>query len=119
MIYAAYIALGIAAGIAGGMFGLGGGTILIPVLVFVFGLSQHQAQGTSLAIMVPPIALLAAWRYWKAGQVRWDVTLLICLGFLFGGLIGANYAQGVSEPVLKRLFGAYLLIVSVKFLLAK
>jgi len=119
MIYAAYIALGIVAGMIGGMFGLGGGTVLIPAMVFIFGLTQHQAQGTSLAMMVPPIALLAAWRYWKAGNVRWDIAALMCLGFFIGGLIGANFAHGFSETMLKRIFGVYLLIVSVKFLLAK
>jgi len=66
MINIAYVVLGLTAGILSGMFGVGGGTILIPALVFMFGLTQHQAQGTTLAALIPPIGLLAAWRYWQA-----------------------------------------------------
>jgi uncharacterized membrane protein YfcA len=81
-----YIILGLVAGIFGGMFGIGGGTILIPVLVYMFGLTQHQAQGTTLAIMVPPVGLLAALRYWQAGNVKFSMAALICAGFLSAAL---------------------------------
>lgn len=114
-----YIILGLVAGIFGGMFGIGGGTILIPVLVYLFGLTQHQAQGTTLAIMVPPIGILAAWRYWQAGNVKLSMAAFICFGFLIGGLIGANFVQNLSDPLLKRLFGIYLLFVSVEMILGK
>jgi uncharacterized membrane protein YfcA len=114
-----YIILGLVAGIFGGMFGIGGGTILIPALVYLFGLTQHQAQGTSLAILVPPIGLLAALRYYYSGNVKLGIAGLICLGFFIGGLIGANFAQGIPDPLLKRLFGVFLLFVSVNMILAK
>ncbi|MBM3250409.1 MAG: sulfite exporter TauE/SafE family protein [Candidatus Omnitrophica bacterium] len=114
-----YILLGFIAGIAGGVFGIGGGTILIPALVFLFGLTQHQAQGTTLAIMVPPIGLLAAWRYWQSGNVKLGMAAFICVGFFVGGLIGAHLIQGVSDPMLKRLFGAYLLVVSLQMIFSK
>lgn len=114
-----YIILGMVAGIFGGMFGIGGGTILIPALVYLFGLTQHQAQGTTLAIMVPPIGLLAALRYWQAGNVKLSMAGFICLGFFMGGLIGANFVQGLSDPLLKRIFGAYLLFVAVEMILGK
>ncbi|MCX5702327.1 MAG: sulfite exporter TauE/SafE family protein [Candidatus Omnitrophica bacterium] len=113
------IVLGIVAGIFGGMFGIGGGTILIPALVYLFGLTQHQAQGTTLAIMIPPIGLLAALRYWQAGNVKIPMAGLICLGFFIGGLFGANFVQNLSDPLLKRLFGLYLLFVSVEMILGK
>lgn len=119
MNYALYIILGLAAGIFSGMFGIGGGTILIPALVYLIGLTQHQAQGTTLAIMIPPIGLLAAWRYWQAGNVKISLAGFICLGFFFGGLIGANFIHNVSEPMLKKLFGVYLLFISLKMLLSK
>lgn len=114
-----YISLGIVAGVFGGMFGIGGGTILIPVLVYLFGLTQHQAQGTTLAIMVPPIGLLAAWRYWQAGNVKLSMAGFICAGFFIGGLIGANLIHNVSDPMLKKLFGFYLLFISAKMIFSK
>lgn len=114
-----YIILGIIAGIFGGMFGIGGGTILIPVLVYLFGLTQHQAQGTTLAIMVPPIGLLAALRYWQAGNVKLSMAAFICVGFFVGGLIGANLIHNVSDPMLKKLFGFYLLFISARMIFSK
>jgi len=114
-----YIILGLVAGIFGGMFGIGGGTILIPALVFLCGLTQHQAQGTTLAIMIPPIGLLAALRYWQAGNVKIGIAGFICLGFFVGGLIGANFVQNISEPVLKKMFGIFLLVVAMNMILGK
>lgn len=114
-----YIALGLIAGIASGILGIGGGTILIPAMVFLFGLTQHQAQGTTLALMVPPIGLLAALRYYQSGNVKLGMAAFICLGFFVGGLIGANMVQNVPELFLKRLFGAFLLIVAVRMVLSK
>lgn len=114
-----YIALGLIAGIASGILGIGGGTILIPAMVFIFGLTQHQAQGTTLALMVPPIGLLAALRYYQSGNVKLGMAAFICLGFLFGGLIGASLVQNVPELFLKRLFGAFLLIVAIRMILTK
>ena len=114
-----FVLLGLVSGIFGGMLGLGGGVIIIPVLVYLFGFSQHQAQGTSLAVMLPPITLLAAWQYYAKGQVKLDVVGFICLGFLFGGLIGANFVQGISDPMLKRIFGGALFLVSLRMIFIK
>lgn len=114
-----YILLGLVAGIFGGIFGIGGGTILIPAMVFFFGLTQHQAQGTTLALMVPPIGLLAAWRYYQSGNVKLGMAGFICLGFFIGGLIGASLIQNLSDPLLKRLFGIFLLFVSLRMMLVK
>ncbi len=114
-----YVILGIVAGVFGGMFGIGGGTILIPALVYLFGLTQHQAQGTTLAIMVPPIGLLAALRYYYSGNVKLGMAGFICLGFFVGGLIGANFVQNLSDPLLKRLFGVFLLFVAIEMIFTK
>jgi hypothetical protein len=113
------IALGMLAGSLSGVFGIGGGTILIPALVFLLGFTQHQAQGTTLAAMVPPIGLLAAWKYWQAGNVKISTAAFICLGFFVGGLLGAILAQHISEPALKKLFGVFLLFVSLTMILGK
>jgi uncharacterized protein len=114
-----FVLLGLIAGTFGGMMGLGGGIIIIPALVYLFGFSQHQAQGTSLLIMVPPITLLAAWHYYSKGHVRLDVAGFVCLGFLIGGLVGANFAQAISGPVLRKIFGVVLLLVSMRMILSK
>ena len=114
-----FLILGLVAGVFGGIFGLGGGTILIPALVYIFGFSQHLAQGTSLAIMVPPIGLLAAWKYYTNGYVDLHAAPLICLGFFFGGLLGAVMIQPVSDLLLKRLFGGFLWLVALKMIFGK
>jgi hypothetical protein len=114
-----YLILGAIAGIAGGFFGIGGGTILIPALVYLFDLTQHQAQGTTLAIMVPPIGLLAALKYYIEGNVRLSMAIFICIGFFIGGLVGAQFAHKISDPILKKLFGFFLLAISLKMILGK
>jgi len=111
--------VGLLAGILSGLLGIGGGILIVPSLVFVFGLSQHTAQGTTLALMVPPIGLLAAWTYYKQGSVDIKIAALICLGFFFGGLIGAKFATAINASVLKRLFGVALLVTALKMILSK
>ncbi|MGA2915557.1 MAG: TSUP family transporter [Sedimentisphaerales bacterium] len=114
-----YLLLGLVAGIMGGLFGIGGGIIIIPALVLIFGLTQKMAQGTTLALMVPPIGLLAAWMYYKQGYVDLKIAGLVCLGFFLGGLIGAKIALGIPEQTLRRIFGIFLLIVSLKMIFFK
>lgn len=119
MLNISYLLLGLLAGIFGGFLGLGGGLILIPALVYIYGLSQHQAQGTSLAIMVPPITLLAAIRYYHSGHVKLAMAFLIAMGFILGGLIGADLVHHVPGPVLRKIFGSVLLIVALRMVLFK
>jgi len=119
MIQIAYIILGVIAGILSGMLGIGGGLVLIPALVFIFGLTQLQAQGTTLALMIPPIGLLAAIRYYQNGNVKLGMAGFICLGFFVGGLLGANLVQNLPEPLIRKAFALFLLLVSLRMLLAK
>ena len=114
-----YILLGLAAGIFSGFLGIGGGTILIPIMVYIFGLTQHQAQGTTLALMVPPIGLLAAMRYYYSGNVKISMAAFICMGFFIGGLIGAHFVQKIPDPILKKFFGVFLLLVAVRMIVGK
>ena len=114
-----YIALGLVAGIFSGLIGIGGGVIIVPALIFLFGLSQHQAQGTTLALLVPPIGFLAAWTYYKQGYVDLRIAALICMGFFFGGLLGAKIATKLSNILLERVFGVALLLISLKMIFAK
>ena len=111
-----YIALGLLAGTCSGLFGIGGAVIIIPVLVLTSGFTQHQAQGTTLALMIPPIGILAAMRYYHDGNVNIKAAIFICVGFIIGGLLGAKLASPISELVLRRLFAGLLIIVSLKML---
>ena len=115
----AYLILGVLAGTLSGLVGIGGGVILVPALVFLFGFSQHSAQGTTLALMVPPIGILAAWTYYRQGYVDLKIAGFVCAGFLLGGLLGARFAAGLSNIMLERIFGLLLLFISLKMLFAK
>ena len=114
-----YILLGVVAGILSGLIGIGGGIIIVPVLVLLFGLSQHTAQGTTLALMVPPIGLLAAWAYYKQGFVDLKIAAFVCIGFFVGGLLGAKFAIGIPDQILRKIFGAVLLAASLKMIFFK
>jgi uncharacterized membrane protein YfcA len=114
-----YLLLGVAAGTLSGLIGIGGGTIIVPALVFLFGMTQHTAQGTTLALLVPPIGILAAWQYYSRGYVDLKVAAFICAGFIVGGWIGARVATGLSSIVLERIFGVALLLISLKMIFAK
>lgn len=110
---------GLLAGILGGFFGIGGGIIIVPALVLFLGFSQHMAQGTTLAAMIPPIGLMAAIAYWRAGHVDIKAAALIAAGFFVGGFLGGMLVQHVSEPVLRRTFAIVLVLVAVKMWFTK
>ena len=114
-----YLLLGLVAGIFSGLIGIGGAIIIIPSLVLVFSMSQHMAQGTTLALMIPPIGLLAAWMYYKAGYVDFKVAALICLGFFVGGFIGAKFVTSIPDLLLRRIFGLVLLLAALKMIFTK
>ncbi len=114
-----YVTLGLVAGMAGGAFGLGGGTIMVPALALLFGLTQHQAQGTALAVMLPPVFLFAVLRYYREGHVNIPMAAFIAGGFIVGALLGAHFAQGIPDVHLKRAFGVLLIIVGIKMAFLK
>lgn len=114
-----FIMLGVLAGAMSGLFGIGGGIIMIPALVFLAGFSQHEAQGTTLAVFLLPVGILAALKYYKSGHLHVYVALLICLGFVLGSLLGANIAESLSHVALKRAFGVFLLVMSLYIIFGK
>ena len=108
--------VGLCAGYIGGLAGVGGGIILVPALVFILGFSQHLAQGTSLAIMLPPIGILAAWQYYEQGEMDVKVALVVIAGYLIGNYLGGKLATNVSDDTLRKVFAVFMLIVSIKML---
>ncbi len=92
---------------------------MIPALVYIYGLTQHQAQGTSLAVMIPPITLFAALRYYQSGNVKVGMAAFIACGFVLGGFIGAHYVQYIQGAVLRKIFGTALLLASLRMIFMK
>lgn len=119
MIALGSILIGLVAGIASGFFGIGGGLVMVPAMVYFFNLTQHQAQGTSLAVLTPPLLLFAAIKYYDEGNVNLRMALFIALGFIGAAYLGAKFAAYIPDPILKRLFGVLMLIVSIKMILGK
>jgi len=113
------IVIGLMAGVFGGMFGVGGAIIMIPALVYFLGVDQHTAQGTSLAVMLPPIGLFAAYNYYKAGQVNVWYALIIALAFMIGGYFGSMISLSLPENLMKKLFGLFLLITALRLIFEK
>ena len=112
------IIIGLLAGLLSGVIGVGGGLIMIPLLLLL-GLSQHEAQGTSLAVMLPPIGVLAVMNYYNAGFVKWDFAIIIAVTFIVGGYFGSKYAISLNPGLLKKLFGFIMLVVAIKFIIGK
>ncbi len=113
------LTIGVAAGVMSGLVGIGGGVVVVPALIFLLGFTQQKAQGTTLAMLVPPIGILAAWTYYRQGFVDMKIAGIICLGFLLGGLIGARIATGLPDGMLEKIFAVALLIISLKMFFAR
>ncbi len=111
--------LGVVVGIVSGIVGIGGGVLIVPVLVYLFKMSQHRAQGTSLGALLLPIGFFAFWEYYKAGNADIKLGLVIAVGFAAGGYFGGLWAQHLSDLVLRRVFAVTLLAVGVKMLLQR
>lgn len=108
--------LGIAAGVVSGLFGVGGAVVIVPGLVLLARLPQHTAHGTSLAALLPAVGILGVLEYHRRGQVNIGYAAAVAAGIFLGAFLGAKLAGGLPEPVLRRLFGGFLLLVSVKLL---
>ncbi len=106
---------GLAAGFLGGMVGVGGGIIMVPMLVFAIGLTQQTAQGTSLAVMMIPLSIgVAVYNYWKQGHVNIVYALIIACFFAVGGFFGSRLALSVDQNIVKKIFAVLMVIVAIK-----
>ncbi|MFN5478484.1 MAG: sulfite exporter TauE/SafE family protein [Chitinophagaceae bacterium] len=114
-----YVALiGLAAGFLGGMVGIGGGVLIVPALVLIMGLSQHHAQGTSLAMMLFPVGLFAVINYYKKGYVDFKYAGLLAIGFVLGSYLGSKFSLGLNEVIVKRIFAVVMIILAIKLLVS-
>jgi uncharacterized membrane protein YfcA len=113
------ILIGLAAGFLGGMVGLGGGIILIPALMLFLSMDQRMAQGTTIAIMLPPIGFFAAFNYYRAGYVNIKYALVIAIVFMLGGYLGSKLALNLPVPLLKKMFAVLLVIIAAKMIFTK
>ncbi len=111
--------IGIFAGIFSGFVGLGGGLIVVPCLVFFLGFTQHKAQGTSLAMMLPPIGIMAVYNYYKQDAVDFKVAMILCISFIVGSFFGSKMALALSPEQIKKAFGAIIVLLGIKMLLGK
>lgn len=113
------LVIGTITGVMAGMLGIGGGLVVIPALVMVMGMSQQAAQGTSLAMMLPPIGILAAYNYYKAGHVDIKIALFLAIAFIAGSYFGSKLAIRLPQDLMKKIFGIFLLLVAIKMLFWK
>ena len=114
--------IGLIAGILSGLVGVGGGIIMVPLFVLVLGLTQHNAQGLSLAVMLPPVTFLAVYNYHTTGDggnIDWRVAVIVSALFIIGGFLGSKIALQIDQRMLKRIFGVLMLVVAIKLIFTK
>ena len=111
------ILIGIAAGFLGGMVGIGGGLIIVPALVLLLGISQHNAQGISLTMMLFPVGILGVMNYYKKGYIDFRYSALIAVGFLLGSYIGSKFSLSLPEEMVKKIFAIIMIVLAIRMLL--
>ena len=113
--------IGLMAGMLSGLIGIGGGVVMVPLFVLLIGMNQYNAQGLSLAVMLPPVTFLSVYNYHKAGgeYIDWKIALMLSLMMLIGGFIGSKIALNTSQYLLKKIFGFIMLIIAFKFIFSK
>ena len=113
------IIIGFLAGIVGGSLGLGGGIIIVPALVFIMGFTQHDAQGTSLAVLLFPIGILGVINYAKNDYVNFKFAIVLIIAFVLGSYLGSEISVNLPAKTLKKIFGIFMLIISIKMIIDK
>ncbi|GAP93883.1 sulfite exporter TauE/SafE family protein [Leptolyngbya sp. NIES-2104] len=112
------LVIGLVAGVAGGMFGIGGGAIMVPAMVLLLGMEQKFATGTSVAAQILPIGILAAIVYQRSGNLNWKYAIVIAIGLVIGNLFGALFANQpfISGETMKKLYGMFLFVIGFRYL---
>jgi uncharacterized membrane protein YfcA len=109
--------IGLVSGVLSGMFGIGGGLVMVPGLIVLLGMTIKQAAGTSLAALLLPVGILGVLEYWRAGQIDVRVAAVLAVGLLIGVFIGARLALGLPSELVQRAFGVLLVVVGVRLAL--
>lgn len=107
------LTIGSAAGILAGLFGVGGGVIIVPALILVLGFSEHKATGTSLAVLLPPIGIAAFLEYYRHQNVDIPAALIIAAAAIIGAWLGALMANRLSGPMLRLAFGVFVMVMGI------
>lgn len=113
------VVIGLLAGMLSGLVGVGGGIVMVPLLILFLGFSQHQAQGTSLTVLVVPVTALAVLNYYKQGYINWKYALVIAIFFVIGGYFGSKLAVNIDQKMLKKIFSIVLIIFGAKLLIER
>jgi len=113
------ILIGLLAGSLGGLLGIGGGIIMIPAMVYILGMSQHQAVGTSLAVMLPPIGLFAAYNFHKAGYINLKFAIIMAVAFMVGSFFSSKIAVSLPADTIRKVFSVFLVLVALKMFFTK
>jgi uncharacterized membrane protein YfcA len=108
--------IGLVAGMLSGLVGVGGGIVIVPALVFFLGFTQHQAQGTSLGLLLLPIGIFAVMNYYNKGHIDVKVVLVMAIGFVLGGWVGSKIALNISQDLLRKIFAIVLFYTAIKML---
>lgn len=116
MTWIALLLIGLGAGILSGMFGIGGGIVMVPALLFFLNLKELEAIGTSLAAIIPPVGLLGAATYYRAGHINLKYALLLAAGLFVGAYFGAQITTSLNPATVRRLYGSFLLVISIRLL---
>ncbi len=111
--------IGVFAGVVGGSMGVGGGVVIVPALVLIFGFSQHEAQGTSLAVLMFPMALFGVYNYHKNGYVHFKYALIIVAAFAVGQFLGSLISVNLPAKILRPIFGVFIILMGLKMLFSK
>jgi len=113
------LAIGLIAGFLSGSLGIGGAIVVVPSLVFFMGLTMHQAQGTSLTLMTIPVMFVAAYNYYKAGNVNFKYAAIMACTFIVGGFLGSKLALYLPETILRKIFGVVIIFIALKLIFSK
>ncbi len=117
MNYLLLLGIGLLAGVFAGMFGIGGGLIIVPALLYLMKMKELEAIGTSLAALIPPVGLLGANEYYQNGYINIKYAALIALGLFVGALFGAKIVIGLPPVIIRRIYAGFLLVIAGRMIL--
>ncbi len=117
MVYPTLLIIGLVAGVLAGMFGIGGGLVIVPALLLIMKMKELEALGTSLAALIPPVGLLGAMEYYRNGHINIRYAAIIACGLFVGAYFGAKIIMPLSPLVIRRLYAGFLLVIAVRMII--